>query len=54
MAATDLLCQIPLEEFLKFTADLCIKYIEGRNGPSLRGNNTLAVNPRLRWPGDLN
>src|SRR5260221_115138 len=38
MSATDLLClnriikpQIPLEEFLKFTADLGIKYVEGRN-----------------------
>jgi predicted xylose isomerase-like sugar epimerase len=38
MSATDLLClnriikpQIPLEEFLKFTADLGIKYIELRN-----------------------
>jgi 2-keto-myo-inositol isomerase len=38
MSATDLLClnriikpQIPLEEFLKFTADLGIKYVEVRN-----------------------
>src|ERR1700716_2457561 len=38
MPATDLLClnrvikpQIPLEEFLKFTADLGIKYVEVRN-----------------------
>src|SRR6266566_6414345 len=38
MSATDLLClnriikpQIPLEEFLKFTADLDIKYVEVRN-----------------------
>ena len=38
MPATDLLClnrvikpQIPLEEFLKFTAELGIKYIEVRN-----------------------
>jgi 2-keto-myo-inositol isomerase len=38
MLGTDLLClnriikpQIPLEEFLKFTADLSIKYIEVRN-----------------------
>jgi hypothetical protein len=38
MSATDLLClnriikpQIPLEEFLKFTADLSIKYVELRN-----------------------
>ena len=38
MLATDLLClnriikpQIPLEQFLKFTADLAIKYVEVRN-----------------------
>ncbi len=38
MSATDLLClnriikpQIPLEEFLKFAADLGIKYVEVRN-----------------------
>ena len=38
MLGTDLLClnriikpQIPLEEFLKFTADLGIKYVEVRN-----------------------
>src|SRR6516165_3145817 len=38
MPATDLLClnriikpQIPLEEFLKFTADLGVKYVEVRN-----------------------
>src|ERR1700739_2780532 len=38
MSPTDLLClnriikpQIPLEEFLKFTADLGIKYVEVRN-----------------------
>ena len=38
MSRTDLLClnrvikpQIPLEEFLKFTADLGIKYVEVRN-----------------------
>jgi 2-keto-myo-inositol isomerase len=38
MSATDLLClnriikpQVPLEEFLKFTADLGIKYVEVRN-----------------------
>src|SRR6516225_5103966 len=38
MSGTDLLClnriikpQIPLEEFLKFTADLGIKYVEVRN-----------------------
>ncbi len=38
MSGTELLClnriikpQIPLEEFLKFTADLGIKYVEVRN-----------------------
>ena len=38
MSRTDLLClnrvikpQIPLEEFLKFTADLGIRYVEVRN-----------------------
>jgi predicted xylose isomerase-like sugar epimerase len=38
MSGTDLLClnriikpQIPLEEFLQFTADLGIKYVEVRN-----------------------
>ena len=38
MSATDLLClnriikpQIPLEEFLKFAADLGVKYVEVRN-----------------------
>jgi 2-keto-myo-inositol isomerase len=44
MSATDLLCvnriikpQIPLEEFLKFTADLGIKYVEVRNDFADRG-----------------
>jgi 2-keto-myo-inositol isomerase len=44
MLRTDLLClnriikpQIPLEEFLKFTADLGIKYVEVRNDFSAKG-----------------
>jgi len=44
MSATDLLClnrvikpQIPLEEFLKFTADLGIKYVEVRNDFTNKG-----------------
>jgi 2-keto-myo-inositol isomerase len=44
MSGTDLLClnriikpQIPLEEFLKFTADLGIKYVEVRNDFTNKG-----------------
>src|SRR6476620_5907509 len=44
MLGTDLLClnriikpQIPLEEFLKFTADLGIKYVEVRNDFTNKG-----------------
>ena len=62
MSAIDLLClnriikpQIPLEEFLKFTADLGIKYVEVRNDFTdkgiLDGLSDAALQKAFRDPG---
>jgi hypothetical protein len=50
ISGTDLLClnriikpQIPLEEFLQFTSDLGVKYVEARNDFTDKGKSPILI-----------